>query len=210
MRISKLFLPFLALVALLNAGALRADTVSFGTTGSFDGGANSITFGSGVNTLTLNFNGLSDTVNDDPFSFINLGQFQTSVTGSGANITSGTTFTLDINQLGPTVGSADLSGTLSGTISQNRRGYVFIVIGDDRWRALQSAQQQHPAGVTEQHRAYHVAGHGVSGAGTYCHFHDDVQRGAGGRDKAPVASARLTASQGVEKTIPLSMNNGLV
>ncbi len=85
---------------------------------------------------------MADTVNDDPFSFINLGQFQTSVTGSGASITSGTTFVLDINQLGPTVGSADLSGTLSGTISQNQStgavtfSLLSATIGGERYSLL--------------------------------------------------------------------------
>lgn len=132
----------MTLLLLSSAAALRADTVSFSTTGSFNGGANSIVFGAGVNTLTINFNGLADTVNDSPFSFINLGQFQTSVTGSGASITSGTTFALAINQLGPVVGSGNLPGTLSGTISQNQStGSVTfslssVIIGGEQYSLL--------------------------------------------------------------------------
>ncbi|HEY3836912.1 MAG TPA: hypothetical protein VGL72_10090 [Bryobacteraceae bacterium] len=120
MKICRSLTTAIALILLSSAAALRADTVSFSTTGSFDGAGNSIVFGTGLNTLTINFNGLADTVNDDPFSFISLGQFQTSVTGSGASITSGTTFTLDITQLQPTAGSANMLGTLSGSISQNQ------------------------------------------------------------------------------------------
>jgi hypothetical protein len=120
MTMSRSLLAFLAAGALCAATVAHADTVSFSTTGSFNGAGNSITFGAGANSLTINFNGLSDTVQDSPFSYISLGQFQTSVTGSGATITSGTTFTLNINQFQPTVGAGSLFATLSGTISQSQ------------------------------------------------------------------------------------------
>lgn len=103
----------------LSQGVARADAVSFSTTGSFNGGSNSIQFGSGGNLTTITFTGVNSTVNANPFTFASLGEFQTSVTGSGATIAPGTTFTLTINQTVPSAGTGNLMGTLSGTITQN-------------------------------------------------------------------------------------------
>jgi hypothetical protein len=142
MKISRTLAAAVTLTLLFSAAALRADTVTFSTSGSFNGGGNSITFGAGINTLTINFNGLADTVDDNPFSYISLGQFQTSVTGSGASITSGTTFTLDITQLGPTIGNANMPGLLSGTITQNQStgAVVFslstVTIGGEQYSLI--------------------------------------------------------------------------
>lgn len=104
----------------LSQGAAHATPVTFSTTGSFNGGSNSITFGSGGNLLTINFTGVNSTVDADPFTFASLGQFQTVVSGSGATITPGTTFTLTVNQTAPSVGSGNLQATLSGTLEQDR------------------------------------------------------------------------------------------
>jgi PEP-CTERM motif len=108
-------------VALIAPSAARADTVSFGTSGSFSGGANTITFGSGGNLLTLAFTGIptGTSVDASPSTFTSFGQIQTIVTGTGAAITAGTTFTLTINQSLPGIGSGDFSATLAGVISQN-------------------------------------------------------------------------------------------
>ena len=106
-------------------GAAKAVTVTFGTTGSFNGSPstlnNAITFGGGGNTLTITYNGLAPgtTVNANPTTFSDLGFFQTSVTGSGATITPGTTFVVTINQTVPNSGSGTISSTLTGTLSQN-------------------------------------------------------------------------------------------
>jgi PEP-CTERM motif len=113
----------IALVALfmLSQGVARADSVTFSTAGSFNGGGNSIQFGSGANLTTITFTGISSsTVNANPFTFASLGQFQTTVTGAGADITPGTTFTLTINQTNPSAGSGSLFATLNGTIEQNQ------------------------------------------------------------------------------------------
>jgi hypothetical protein len=112
----------IALIALftLGQGVARADTVTFTTTGSFNGGPNSIQFGSGGNLTTITFTGVSSSVNATPFTFASLGQFQTTVTGSGATITPGTTFTLNITQTAPSGGSGNLVGSLTGTVEQNQ------------------------------------------------------------------------------------------
>lgn len=113
-----LSIAFIAIFT-LSQGAAQAVPVSFSTTGSFDGGGNSIVFGAPGNTLTVTFTGVNSTVNADPFTFSSLGEFQTATTGTGATITPGTTFTLNITQTVPSAGGGAVGGTLSGTITQN-------------------------------------------------------------------------------------------
>lgn len=113
-----LSIAFIAIFA-LSQGAARAVPVTFSTAGSFNGGGNSIAFGGGANITTITFTGVSSTVNANPFTFASLGEFQTTVTGTGASITPGTTFTLNITQTAPTAGGGSLAATLSGTIQQN-------------------------------------------------------------------------------------------
>jgi len=96
----------------------HATPVTFSTSGSFGGGPSTITFGAGANTTTITFTGVNSTVEANPATFASLGEFQTSVTGSGATITP-TSFTLNITQTAPSGGSAALLATINGTISQN-------------------------------------------------------------------------------------------
>ncbi|HYE64308.1 MAG TPA: PEP-CTERM sorting domain-containing protein [Pyrinomonadaceae bacterium] len=106
-------------VLMIGQGVARAETVSFSTAGSFNGGGNSITFGSGGNLLTIAFTGVSSTVDANPFTFASLGMLQTTVTGSGATITPGTVFTLIVNQVAPGAGSSSFVSTVGGRIDQN-------------------------------------------------------------------------------------------
>lgn len=131
MRSLTLILKPLALAAIALAvmavshGVARATTVTFGTTGSFNGQpplqTNAITFGGGGNTLTITYVGLppGTTVDANPTTFSNLGQFVVSTTGSGATIGAGTTFVLTVNQTIPSLGQGTFSATLSGVIAQN-------------------------------------------------------------------------------------------
>jgi hypothetical protein len=114
-------------VALLAPSAARAGTVTFGTTGAFNGGGSSITFGGGENTLTLTFTGIAPGSNVDasPTTFASFGEIKTSVTGLGATIAPGTSLTLTINQTAPGVGSGNLAGSLSGTIQQDSSSGVI-------------------------------------------------------------------------------------
>ncbi len=122
--------PLVIALALLGMFAFshslaNATPVTFGTTGSFNGSPstqnNAITFGGGGNTLTITYNGLppGTTVNANPTTFSDLGQFVVSTTGTGGTIGPGTTFALTINQTVPGVGSGTLSSTLAGVIAQN-------------------------------------------------------------------------------------------
>jgi thiamine pyrophosphokinase len=119
--------PYLVAIALLlfvglaGARSAKAIPITYSTTGSFNGSGNTITFGSGGNLTTITFTGVNSTVDPDPnpFTFASLGQFQTTVSGSGATITPGTTFTLTINQTVPSAGTGSFPATLTGTIDQN-------------------------------------------------------------------------------------------
>jgi hypothetical protein len=115
----------MVLIAVANVAA-KADPVTFSTTASFNGGAfsspNAIVFGGMGNQLSLTFTGVTNSmVNTSPagFTFASLGEIQTAVTGTGALITPGTTFAIRVTQTVPSGGSADFSGTLAGSISQN-------------------------------------------------------------------------------------------
>ena len=116
-----LFLCLLALgfVALAHSEA-RADNITFSTTGAFNNASNSITFGSGGDTLTLTFSGIgSSNVNASPSTFASFGTITTSATGSGATVAPGTTLTINITQTNPSAGSGFVAGSLTGTITQN-------------------------------------------------------------------------------------------
>jgi len=112
---------------LLTSSTARADTVTFGTTGIFAGGGGTvsgggtiITFNNGMgNMLQLTFTGIppGTTANPNPTTFASFGNINVMVSGTGATIGAGTTFTLTINQTAPSAGSSNLSATLSGTIS---------------------------------------------------------------------------------------------
>jgi len=111
-------------------GVARASPV--GTTRSFNGSPstlnNAIIFGVGLNMLTITYNGLppGNTVDANPTTFSNLGQFVVSTTRTGAAIGLGKTFALTINQTVPGAGSGTFtSTTFIGLIAHNSsRGMV--------------------------------------------------------------------------------------
>jgi hypothetical protein len=108
-------LSLLFIMGMAATPSAQASPVNFSTQGSFNGGGNSITFGSGANTLTLLYNGLSTVVDADPTTFSSLGDFKVSVTGSGATITPGTIFNLWVTQDGS---SDSFAAALAGRIRQ--------------------------------------------------------------------------------------------
>ena len=127
-------------VICFSAAVARANSVSFDTAGAFNGSGSSIIFGAGADTLQINFTGVSTvSLNDTPFTFTSLGQFQTITTGAGALVPVGTTFSLTINQSAPTPGSDDLSATLNGSIQQNQSlalvtfSITSVTIGQDTY-----------------------------------------------------------------------------
>ena len=111
----------LLVFSLASARSAHAVPITYSTTGSFNGGPSTITFGTGGNLTTITFTGVSSTVDPspNPFTFSSLGHFQTTATGTGATITPGTTFTLTITQTAPGSGTGSFPATLTGTIDQN-------------------------------------------------------------------------------------------
>lgn len=138
-------------VAFANTSA-RADLVSFSTAAQFNGAGgfsspNSIMFGGGGNTLTLTFTGVNSTVDTSPagFTFASFGEIQTSVTGTGATITPGTTIQIRITQTAPTGGTGDLAATLSGFIDQNSStGQITFTVTHVNINGVQYDVQNNP------------------------------------------------------------------
>jgi hypothetical protein len=111
----------LLIVGLAGARSANATPVTYSTSGSFNGGGSSITFTSGTGSTTIAFLGIlpAATVDASPSTFASLGDFKTTVEGTGATIAPGTTFTLTITQTAPSGGSGAFSATITGTLSQN-------------------------------------------------------------------------------------------
>ncbi len=123
-RIKRTLIVVFALA--LCAPFAMADPISYNTSGGFTcsspctASGSGITIGSGANTVSINFTGASGS-NIDPFSFIKLGTFTTTVTGTGASFPTSplATFTLTINQTAPNAESGTITGTLRGQIQFN-------------------------------------------------------------------------------------------
>ncbi len=127
-RFSKSLLMIAAtfcLMAFASVQSAKADLVTFSTSGAFTSpgatsgsGTNAVTFGSAGNTLTLTFSGATSTTVNTPTN-ISFGDILATTQGTGATITNPTTLTITVNQTFPSIGSGTVTGTLSGTISQN-------------------------------------------------------------------------------------------
>ncbi|HWS88196.1 MAG TPA: PEP-CTERM sorting domain-containing protein [Pyrinomonadaceae bacterium] len=107
-----------AFVALAQ-GEVRADPVTFSTSGVFSGsGTNTITFTNGTETTTLTFNSTTNSVNTPAGTqFGDILATSTAAPGSGGP-TVGGNFTLTFTQVAPP-GTGSLVGTLSGTLGFN-------------------------------------------------------------------------------------------
>jgi len=121
-NIFKLFIMggLLVMIAAVGSSEVRADPVTFTTTGVFSvSGTNVAVFGTAPNTTTLTFNGTTDSVNTPAGAQFGDIVVTTTIPANqpGAPITG--TFTLNFLQVSPTGGSASLVGTLSGTLGFN-------------------------------------------------------------------------------------------
>ena len=122
------------LIALLGASQVKADPITFSTSGTFTcagcsgSGTNSVTFLGGMgNAILITFTGLGSTSLDTPTGS-SLGNFQIFVSGAGA--TASGTFTLTITQTVPTAGSDSFSANFSGTWSASNSGEGLITFTD--------------------------------------------------------------------------------
>jgi hypothetical protein len=122
---TKATLGFAAL-ALLASSPANAQ-LTFSTSGMFSGTGCTLVqcnFGG----FTLGYSGMSSTSYIAP-SLVDLGSFFTQATGSTLPLTSipaGVTFMLTISQTGPSVGSANVSGTVSGALAYNPSGSSLV------------------------------------------------------------------------------------
>lgn len=121
---------FITGVMALTASATKADTVTFTTAGVFSGlsaggtgsGTSTATFGSGGDTISIKFTGSSQSILVPPQDgAVNLGIFNTALTGAGAENGSGI-LTLTINQTSPTLGSNSFSGDLTASFVFSNAG----------------------------------------------------------------------------------------
>ena len=107
--------------AVLGVVPLGAQTVTFSTTGTFSGGGCAAT-SCAFDGFTLSF----VPVGSNSFlsgSLVDLGSFSTQCVsctpGSMQTFPSGVTFTLTVNQTGPSAGTGSFVGSVSGTLSFN-------------------------------------------------------------------------------------------
>jgi hypothetical protein len=108
------------LVGTLFAASLaQAATVTYSTSGSFDGGGSTKTIGVGPDALTLTFVGISfGTVDANPSSFASLGFVDSSSTSSTKQSLAGIDVSITITQHVPGPGGSDiLSAVLTGQMS---------------------------------------------------------------------------------------------
>lgn len=111
--------------------SVRADPVSYSTSGTFNGGGNSVQFTSGGNVLTIAFSGTSQSLTTNPstgFTFGSLGTFTTTVSNPNGGFVpiTPTNFTLMINQSVPGSGTGNLIGQISGVIRQDSSTGVVV------------------------------------------------------------------------------------
>lgn len=109
----------LVALGLLGGTIAQAGTVTYSTTGYFNGNGTltSLTKGTGIHAATLLFSGYSDRVSA-PTGAANLGSFFT-VLGSASNFSdsfAGTTFTLVITQIDPQIASGSITETIIGVL----------------------------------------------------------------------------------------------
>jgi hypothetical protein len=110
-------LALLGAVLVASASSAFATPITYSTVGIFSSsGTNVATFGSGGNTLTLTFLGISSVTLNTP-TFASVGDMVASVTGSGASASGA--FQINLSQTGPTVASGIFFDLLSGAFTSN-------------------------------------------------------------------------------------------
>jgi len=109
----------LALMVVLGTSDVKADPVTFSTTGVFSvSGTNVVNFTNVNGTTTITFNGTTDSVNTPAGASFGDIVVTTTVPANSLGPAIGGTFTLTFNQVSP-AGTASVVGTLSGNIGFN-------------------------------------------------------------------------------------------
>ena len=109
----------LALMVVLGTSDVKADPVTFSTTGVFSAGVGNTASFTNINgTTTITFNGTTNTVNTPAGAQFGDIVVTTTVPANSMGPAIGGTFTLTFNQVSP-AGTASVVGTLAGTIGFN-------------------------------------------------------------------------------------------
>ena len=109
----------LALMVVLGTSDVKADPVTFSTTGVFSvSGTNTVNFTSASGTTTITFNGTTDSVNTPAGAQFGDIVVTTTVPANSLGPAIGGTFTLNFVQVSP-AGVGSVVGTLGGTIGFN-------------------------------------------------------------------------------------------
>jgi len=109
----------LALMVVLGTSDVKADPVTFSTTGVFSvSGTNVVNFTNVNGTTTITFNGTTDSVSTPAGASLGYIGVTTTVPANSLGPAIGGTFTLTFNQVSP-AGTASVVGTLSGNIGFN-------------------------------------------------------------------------------------------
>ena len=109
----------LALMVVLGTSDVKADPVTFNTTGVFSvSGTNTVNFTNVNGTTTIAFNGTTNTVNTPAGAQFGDLVVTTTVPADALGPAIGGTFTLTFTQISP-AGTASVVGTLGGTIGFN-------------------------------------------------------------------------------------------
>ncbi|MDT7542370.1 MAG: hypothetical protein QOE33_2274 [Acidobacteriota bacterium] len=94
----------------------NSQTVTYSTTGTFNGGGTSVTFGSGANTVVVSYTPQpTTTVTAIPSISSGFGSFTVTRNGTGASAPSGTSINIKINVDAPYKGYIIMSGSISGS-----------------------------------------------------------------------------------------------
>jgi len=147
--------------AALGAAPARAAMIEYYTRGAFDGSPaapgtspTSLTVGTGLNAMTVTFNGVGTVLT--PYEVLaipttndSLGSFTVTGAASSAQLLTGHTFTLYITQVVPTPNSpyTPFTSTLTGTI-QFRNSQAFVVFNNPTTQIINSVTGQSPSAVT--------------------------------------------------------------
>jgi hypothetical protein len=94
----------------------NSQIVTYSTTGTFNGGGTSVTFGSGANTVVVSYTPQpTTTITAIPSISSGFGSFTVTRNGTGASAPSGTTINIKINVSAPYQGYIIMGGNISGS-----------------------------------------------------------------------------------------------
>ena len=117
----------IAAAAIALSAVTASAQVVYTTTGAFTGGICGAGTSCQVDGFTLSFNRIVTSTNYTAPTLVDLGDFTTLSDGSnGPQSFAGASFTLTINQTGPSVGSGGFTGSITGTLAYNPSSSTLV------------------------------------------------------------------------------------